>query len=155
MQIFEQKYHGRIGRQRSERITHLAQHAILRGADRFLLQLLERSGGSKSRRELHTPRGRVSAKHVGHSITGHTVEQATGSFQKRQVSFAGPVLLYAAAPRNKQTGIFSARSMQELVRECCLPDARLAGDENDLPVALERLTQRLAELLQFRLAAHE
>src|SRR5947208_3296900 len=132
-----------MGRQRSERVTHLAQHAILRGADRFLLQLLEGSGRSKSRRELHTPGGRVTAKHVGYPIAGHTVEQVPGSFQKRQVSFAGPVLLYAAAPRDKQTGIFSARSMQELVRECGLPDARLTGDENELPIALERVPQRL------------
>ena len=42
VQIFEQHHHGCAGRQRAERVTHLAQHAFHGCANRFPVQLFER-----------------------------------------------------------------------------------------------------------------
>src|SRR5262245_37791084 len=92
VKVFKQEDGGRAGRQGSERITHLAQHALFGCANRLALQLLPGSA-RKSRRELQAPGRRVCPQRRDDALPARTCEERAERVKERQIGFARSVLL--------------------------------------------------------------
>ena len=105
VQVLQQQHHGGDCRKGAQSITHLTHHALFGGANRLLLQTLERSGRGESGRQLRTPGGCMCAHDRCKTLAPWSIEQCACRVEKRQISLAGAVLLDAASPGNEHPRI--------------------------------------------------
>ena len=84
---------------RLDRLGHLAQHPLARGAADLLPQLGP-IGGREQRGQLEEPRRRVLAQHVNDALAARRAPQSRQGVEHRQVRFPGAVLFQTLSARD-------------------------------------------------------
>ncbi|PYQ18054.1 MAG: hypothetical protein DMF81_26100 [Acidobacteria bacterium] len=151
MQVLEPQDHRRLGRERLDGLGQLAEHALVRGRLRPALERPQLAGADQGR-HLDQPRRRVLREGPNDGVTVRFSAEPGERIEDRQVGFSRTVVVDALAPTDPDRG--GGRDLaQERLHHGRLADSRLAGDEDDLPLALPGRGEPPVELLDLQLTA--
>jgi hypothetical protein len=150
MQILEDEHEQAVGRERLQHPLQLARHARSGRRGERTLQLVV-LGRRQQPGQLEQPGRGLAAQHVEDGV--RLVHELLQRFEQRHVRLACTVGVDALAARHERA--LRGRRGEEVVDERRLADARLAHDEDHLPLAAGGARGGVREGAEGRVAADE
>ncbi len=138
-----------------EQVAHLAQHALLGGADGLAAQGLLGVQRDRHGRQVQAPGGRIAPQQRCGGIASPAQQQRAQRVQEGQVGLALPVLLHAATAHQGQAGLPQAGPPQDSPARALLPMPASPVIRAELARAGQGALELLVEPAQLVLAADE
>ena len=147
VKIFEDQQQRVESRDCLQCLDHLPEHALRGGTQRFPLQgfplfPVQQAG------ELKEPGGRLPRERVEHGGAVGTATQLAEGFEHGIERLLAPEPFHALAPGDPNRGLPGGGLPLKFLRQGRLADARLAGDEDDLPLAGQGVSETVPQLGQ-------
>jgi hypothetical protein len=146
VEVLEDDNERSLARPRLEQLGHLAQHPLRGGAQQLALERLAIRGVEEPR-HLREPRRRPSPQERDRATARVLAAEARQGVEHRQIGFPGPVHL-DALPLCDRDARIRGDPREERVQQRRAPDAGLARDEDDLPVAAPRRVEPHLEMIE-------